>query len=279
MMRELLELRLSAEEAALYVPGYANQGLDPLDTVRLHLETHDPLVEELRAVEAGYRARGTTLFTMCAVRRHYTPRELQAAERLKVEFWPFFMPSGEECGTRYDEARACPLCGAGAPQLGELRLNVGRIPKSRDLAFTPGAEFIVSSRLVKAMRARRITGFELRPVLSKGGKPTDAWHQLIIPSATVKTAPPTFFGRSYLAPEPDETRCPKGHVLGRRLLSPLHVKRSSLQPLDWQALKGLLGSRQGLFRPHPLFIISQRLYRLLKELKVRNLNEEVAHVG
>ncbi|HLL06288.1 MAG TPA: hypothetical protein VK539_37295 [Myxococcaceae bacterium] len=277
-MRELLELRLSGAKAALHVPGYATQGLDPLDTVRLHLDVREPLVGKLRAVEAEYRARGTTLFTMSELTVHYTARELQAAEWLKVEFWPFFMPSGEECGTRYDEARACPLCGAGAPQLGELRLNVGRIPKSRDLALTPGAEFVVSSRLVKAMRAHRITGFELRPVLSKGGRPTDAWHQLIIPSATVEAAPPTHFGRTYLAPEPDETRCPKGHVLGRRVLSPLHVARSSLQPLDWQALKGLLGTRQGLFRPHPLFIISQRLYRLLKELKVRNLNEEVAHV-
>ncbi|WP_225412079.1 hypothetical protein [Stigmatella hybrida] len=277
-MREFLELRLSAEEAALYVPGYATKGLDPLDTVRLHRDVNDPLVEKLRSIEAGYQAQGTTLFSMCAVRRHYTPRELQAAEHLKVEFWPFFMPSGEECGTQYEDARACPLCGAGAPQLGELRLNVGRIPKSRDLAVTPGAEFVVSSRLVKAMRAHRITGFELRPVLSKGGKPTEAWHQLIIPSATVEAAPLARFGKSYLAPEPDETRCPRGHVLGRRLLSPLHVARSSLKALDWQALRGLLGARQGLFRPHPLFIISQRLYRLLKKLKVRNLNEEVAHV-
>jgi hypothetical protein len=57
------------------------------------------------------------------------------------------------------------------------------------------------------------------------------------------------------------------------------VAPSSLKALDWQALRGLLGARQGLFRPCPLFIISQRLYRLLKELKVRNLNEEVAHVG
>ncbi|HEX8699720.1 MAG TPA: hypothetical protein VF815_12830 [Myxococcaceae bacterium] len=277
-MRETLELRLSGAKAALHVPGYETQGLDQLDTVRLHLEVHDPLVKQLRAVEAEYRARGTTLFTMCELSIHYTASELQAAEHLKVEFWPFFMPSGEECGTPYDDARACPLCGAGAPQLGELRLNVGRIPKSRDLAVTPGAEFVVSSRLAKAMRAHRITGFELRPVLSKGGKPTEAWHQLIIPAATVEPTLPTRFGKSYLAPEPDETRCPRGHVLGRRLLSPLHVARSSLHALDWQALRGLLGARQGLFRPHPLFIISQRLYRLLKKLKVRNLNEEVAHV-
>jgi hypothetical protein len=150
---------------------------------------------------------------------------------------------------------------------------------SMHTAGRAGAEFVVSSRLVEAMRAHRITGFELRPVLSKGGKPTQAWHQLIIPSATVETAPPTRFGKTYLAPEPDETRCPRGHVLGRRLLSPLHVAPSSLKALDWQALRGLLGARQGLFRPCPLFIISQRLYRLLKELKVRNLNEEVAHVG
>jgi hypothetical protein len=60
--------------------------MNPLDTVRLHLDVNDPLVEKLRAIEARYQAQGTTLFTMCAVRRHYTPRELQAAEHLNLGY-------------------------------------------------------------------------------------------------------------------------------------------------------------------------------------------------
>jgi hypothetical protein len=278
-MREVLELRMPGRDALRYLPELMEESQDPREPVRLHLNARDPLVERLRPIEAEYRAQGHTLFTMCMVTRRYTQRELLAAERLKVEFWPFFMPSGEQCGTLYDDSRACPHCGAGAPQTSELRLDVGRIPKSRDLAVTPGAEFVVSARLAKAMRARRITGYELRPVLSRGGKPTDAWHQLIIPSATAEAAPPALFGNSYLAPEPDEARCPQGHVLGLRLLSPLHLARESLRRTDWQCLRGLLGLRQGLFRPYPLFIISQRLYRLLKELKVRHLNEEVVHLA
>jgi hypothetical protein len=188
-MRELLEVRLSGAKVAQHIPELASEDQDPLGTVRLRLGVRDPLVEKLRALEAEFGTQGKTLFTMCEVRRLYTPRELQAAERLKVEFWPFFMPSGEQCGTVYDDSRACPHCGAGAPQVNELRLEAGRIPKSRDLALTPGAEFVVSARLVRAMRAHRITGYELRPVLNKAGKPTEDWHQLIIPSATAEAVP------------------------------------------------------------------------------------------
>jgi len=277
-MREILELRLSAAKAAQYIPEAVSQNQDPLDTVRLVLDAHDPLVERLRSVEATFWARGETLFTMCEITRRYTPRELQSAERLKVEFWPFFMPSGEECGTAYDDSRACSHCGAGAPQVGALRLKVGRIPKSRDLVITPGAEIVVSARLAGAMQARGITGHGLRPVLDTNDKASADWHQLIIPVKTAEPVAPTRFGKDYLAPEPDSARCPSGHILGMRLLSPIHVSRSSLEAKDWLCTRGLLGLRQGLFRPYPLLLISQRLYRLLKELKVRHLNEEVAHL-
>jgi hypothetical protein len=128
------------------------------------------------------------------------------------------------------------------------------------------------------MQAHGITGHELRPVLDTNGKPTAHWHQLVIPLKTVEPVAPTRFGKDYLAPEPDSARCPSGHVLGMRLLSPLHVSRSSLEDKDWLCIRGLLGLRQGLFRPYPLLLISQRLYRLLKELKVRHLNEEVTHL-
>jgi hypothetical protein len=157
-------------------------------------------------------------------------------------------------------------------------LKLGRIPKSRDLAITPGSEIVVSARLAEVMRTHGITGYELHPVLGTTGTPSTDWHQLLIPSKRVEAVAPTRFGKDYLAPEPDSARCPRGHVLGMRLLSPLHVSRSSLEEKDWLCTRGLLGLRQGLFRPYRLLIISQRLYRLLKELKVRHLNEEVTNL-
>jgi hypothetical protein len=135
-MREILELRTSEEEAKRHLPPGVGERLGHVR--RLRLDVKDPLVEKLKAIEAEYRARGTTLFSMCAVSRLYTPRELEAAEYLKVELWPYFRPTGEECGTAYDESTACSHCGAGARQVNELHLELSRIPRSRDLSLTLG---------------------------------------------------------------------------------------------------------------------------------------------
>jgi hypothetical protein len=276
-MREILELRMSTEEAERHLPSGVGKDLG-YGVRRLLLDVEDPLVEKLRALEAEYRAQGTTLFSMCEVSRHYTPRELRAAEFLLVEFWPFFRPTGEECGTLYDESTACSFCGAGGRQVNALHLELRRIPKSRDLALTMGGEYVISSQLAEVLRQHRITGYELRPIVSKGGRPGSDHHQLVIPSAIAEIVPPTRAGRTYLAPEPDPNRCPEGHILGHRLLSPLHLSRNSLGELDWVFTRQRFGSRQGLFRPYPLMIVTQRLYRLLAEQKVRCLHAEVVHL-
>jgi hypothetical protein len=128
------------------------------------------------------------------------------------------------------------------------------------------------------LRAHGSTGYELRPIVSKGGRPTSDWHQLVIPSATAEIVPPTQAGDSYLAPEPDPSRCPEGHIFGFRLLSPLYLSRTSLGGQDWMLTRQRFGIRQGLFRPYREILVSQRLYRLLKEQKVRHLQAEVAHL-
>jgi len=205
-MREFLELRLSAEEAALYVPGYATQSLDPLDTVRLHLDVREPLVEKLRTVKADYQEQGTTLFTMCELTVHYTAKELQAAEWIKVEFWPFFMPSGEECGTRYDEARACLLCGAGAPQLGELRLNVAASPR----AGTWLSPLVLSSSSPRAWS--RPCGPAASPASNcarcsvRAADPRMPGISSSSPRPRCKPPPPTHFGRTYAVGKPKCSR-------------------------------------------------------------------------
>lgn len=277
-MREILELRTSEEEAALYVPPDVGETLPMGHVRRLLLDVNHPLVEKLRAIELEYRAQGTTLFSMCVVKRHYTPRELRAAEYVMVGFWPFFRPTGAECGTRYDDSTACPRCGSGARQANELHLELRRIPKSRDIAITMGGEYVITSRLAEVLRQHRITGYELRPIVSKGGRPTSDHHQLVIPSATAEVVPPTQAGGNYLYPEPDSSRCPDGHVLGHQLLSSLYVSRDSLGDLDWVFTRQKFGMRGNLYHPLPRMIVTQRLYRLLAEQKVRHLQAEVVHL-
>lgn len=197
-MRETLKLRVVPEIAALLPPGAGEES--STGTRQLLLEVNDPLVETLRTYEIEHRARGATVFTTCELIRRYTPRELAAAEFLFVTFWPFFTPTGEECGTVYDESTACSYCGAGARQVSPLHLEPRRIPKARDIAPTLGGELVVSERLVEAMKKHRITGYETRPLLTRSGRPIEGRFQLIIPSSVLKATPPTCFGTNYLAP-------------------------------------------------------------------------------
>jgi hypothetical protein len=271
-MKETLKLRVVPEIAALLPAGVGEES--STGTRQLLLEVDDPLVETLRTYEAEHRARGETVFTMCELIRRYTPKELAAAGFLFVTFWPFFTPTGEECGTVYDESTACSSCGAGACQVSPLHLEPRRIPKARDIAPTLGGELVVSERLSEAMKKHRITGYEPRPLLTRSGRPIEGRFQLIIPSSVLETSPPTRFGTNYLAPEPDASRCPQGHVAGHSLLSPLHISRGSLDGNDWASTRQLLGARLGLFRPQPMMVISQRLYRLLKDLEVRGFQAE-----
>ncbi|HYO57815.1 hypothetical protein [Archangium sp.] len=275
-MKEILKLRVVPEIAALLPPGLGEES--SIGTLQLMLDVNDPLVEKLRGYEVEHRTRGATIFTACEIIRRYTPRELAASEHLLVTFWPFFMPTGEECGTVYDESTACSYCGAGARQVSPLHLDSRRIPKTRDIAPTLGGELVVSERLAEAMKKHRITGYELRPLLARSGRLIGGRFQLVIPSSALEAVPPTLFGTNYLAPEPDASRCPHGHVAGHSLLSVLHISRSSLDGNDWACTRQRVGLRLGLFRPLPMMVISQRLYRLLGDMEVRGFQAQVVQL-
>jgi hypothetical protein len=275
-MRETIEVRISTDKARHFLP--PDMGEDWDITRRLELDVEDPLVETIRKHEEEEHRRGTTMVTFWQVRRRYSQRELQSAELLWMRVRPFFEPTGEECGTLYDESQACTACGAGARQVSELHLDLKRIPKGRDIAQTLGGELVVSSRLAEALLTHGITGMELRPVLGKQGERSKAWHQLVIPSCALQVAAPTRVGNTFFVPEPDTARCPKGHTLGLRVLSEVYVSRASLDGNDWSCTRQGVGLRQGLFRPQPLLLISQRLYRLLAEMKVRRFDVEVARL-
>jgi hypothetical protein len=280
-MREILELRVEEEEAhrifrsdegTLLPTGSVRKVLLPLDDVRI------PHIEK---INRELRKRDRAFFFGWAIHRHYSEKELQAAELFHL--WPraAFEPVGEECGTRYDEAKACPQCGAGAPQLSELVLELRRVPKRADIARTIADELIVSSRLVDAMRARGITGAEYLPVRKAGKKSLTStdWHQLVVTAPPVDIVGPTVTGNGpFDLDERDEHRCPRGHLAGLNLLSELHIARRSYAGSDWAWTRQLFGTRMGVLRPAPSLLISPKLRALLVELEVKKLTLEVAHL-
>ena len=275
-MRELIEVRLFADEAKQFLPPQI--GREKGLSRQVLLELNDPLVEQIRQHEQEKRRQDSVAVTYWEIHRKYTPRELKEARLLWLRVRPFFEPTGEDCGTVYDETTACPRCGFGARQVGPLRLELKRIPK-RDIAQTLGGEIVVSARLAEQMKAAGIRGYELGPVVSHQGKPTPYWHQLLLLECSVELAPETRVGADFFIPQPDEAHCPQGHVAGFTVLSEVHLQRSSVGEADWLCTRQAMGPRMGAFRPLPLLLISQRLYQLLTSLKVKRFDVEVAHLG
>ncbi len=165
-MRESVEFRIPEEDASRFLAADAGRVLG--ETVRaLEVAVDDPLYLWVGELDRRLQEEGTRFFYGWEVKRRYTHKELEAAELFGLEITAVFEPTGEECGTIYDETTACPACGAGRTQLSELILDLRRAPKSKHIARTIADEWIVSQRLAELLVDARMTGFELRRVRHK----------------------------------------------------------------------------------------------------------------
>ncbi|HYO59324.1 hypothetical protein [Archangium sp.] len=282
-MRETVEFRISEQKAQRFLKPRDGKPLGR-STRKLVLDTNDIRYALVGRIEHEFMKQGSSFFTYWDIRRTYTKKELDSAELFYLRMRSAFEPEGEQCGTQYDESVACPHCSVGARQLNELRLDPSSLPRGKDITRTIAySEIIVSARLVEALRAHGITGTRFHPVLRKnGGGTLDAWCQLEVTSQPLGVAPATRFGVSPFDPdEQGEYRCPLGHVAGLDILSELSVRREDWDGADLCAAKQWLGYRSrngGAFRPYPMLLVSQKLRRLLGELKAKGFELEVAHL-
>lgn len=276
-MREVIEFRIPEERAATFLePGLGSSLGGSVRKVVLPME--DPRVRLIGDLDREFDKRGQSFFYGWHISRSYTRKELETAELLQLIIGPFFEPTGEMCGTEYDESMACPHCGAKAVQRGDLRMDIRRIPKKKDLTITLAGESLISTRLVKHLKEHGITGAEYRPVRHTTGELIDEWRQLVVTSAPVEILPPTRVGGGpFDLDEQGRFRCPLKHVVGLHRLSELWVKRADHDGSDWVRTQQLIGTRRGELRPEEQLLISPRLYRLLMALKVKRFEIEVAH--
>jgi hypothetical protein len=172
-MKELCEFRVQEQHASrLFAPnegkklGWTKQFGDEFVTVRkVELLVDDPKFKRVGELEALIKKEPHGFFFAgWYFHRRYTAEEIKAAELFQLRNAPAFEPTGEECGTVYDEAVSCPTCGAGRKQVSPLKLNLRKIPKTKDLARTIADEWVVSQRLVNALVDANISGVEFQPV-------------------------------------------------------------------------------------------------------------------
>jgi hypothetical protein len=107
----------------------------------------------------------------------------------------------------------------------------------------------------------------------------EPWYQLAVnPSVNVNSATKTG-NKPFDEDEKNEYRCRKGHTIGLAVLSELVIDKDSWDGSDIAATKQLIGVNRGLLRTSPLLVISQRLYRLMRETACRGFTVEVVHLA
>jgi hypothetical protein len=285
-MREIIEFRIPEHDAQEHLD--ASVGVVLGGSVRkVVVATDDPLFQHICNLDRDFRAKNNCFYTSWNLHRRYTKTELNAAEVFNLKIKRTFEPSGEVCGTVYDESTACELCGSGAAQRTDLILdprNLTRAEKSGlDTAKTIADEIVVSEKFVRFFESGGFTGAEFRPVRQKA-KPTVAitgWRQLYSTQYLVSIVPPTKTG---VSPSEDDAkgayRCPRGHTIGLNLISELWVSREDFEnrKCDLAFTRQHVGTRRGLLRPTPLLLISPRLWRALEEGGLKGFAVEVAHL-
>src|SRR5271156_6372012 len=87
---------------------------------KLHIRVDDKRFQQIDQLQHQLRpSHGKPFFYSWNIDRHYTNKELDQAAWFQLKLLRYFEPSGEECGTLYDESSACQKCGAGAMQVSD----------------------------------------------------------------------------------------------------------------------------------------------------------------
>jgi RNA polymerase subunit RPABC4/transcription elongation factor Spt4 len=159
-LKTVIEYRISEEHARSVFDRDEGKSID--ETLRLiKLDVDDPRWSALGRIYSRHEGKG---FYDWRIERRYSTAEIQDAKLHFFQIKTGVLPTGEECGTVYNDDEMCPLCGARRVQASPLRLRLTNMPKKAEVAQTWGGESLVSDRVVQLMIAAGITGFGLGPV-------------------------------------------------------------------------------------------------------------------
>lgn len=280
-MKEVVELRIDYGYAHLLFK--EDEGKNLGTTVKIvKLTKDDPRYDQIPIIEQKVKKKYKEMFFYgWSIKRLYSKKELADAVLFHLMIETTFEPTGEECGTVYDETVACKLCGANRKQCGPLILKESSIPK-KDIVRTIAGEVVVSSRFASVLKQKGLKGVLLKPVCSSQGHVL-AYYQLFVPMEvelsqnTIVGVNPFDLSVSSL----DETyQCPHGDTIGLNLLSEPYILQSSIQITDcdlWSS-RQKIGVTRGLLRPESLYLCSSAFRKMVKDEKLKGFDFEIAHV-
>ena len=300
-MKELLELRIHSEYAHLLFR--EDEGKRLGDSIRLiRIDTSKPIFKQVGEVRKKLlEQHNEYLFHGWEYIREYSKEEIRDARFFQIFPFPF-MVAGEQCGTKYDESTACPICGAGAKMIPPLKMRRSSIPK-KDISWTLGwgEEIIVTERFRQVMEENGITGMRFEPVYCRN-KPIEYFQ--LLPTYYAELSEKTKCGinpfdlrerdeKGFYYPKYNEEgvpiiaympppvyKCPNGDNVGLNVLSEGYVKNdSTIGGLDYFASRQTVGHKGvGLLRPHHLQFCSPKMRQVILDNDLKGAVFEVAHI-
>jgi len=282
-MKEIYELRVFERYAARVLAetqgvSIAN-GLGRLVKVSRDEETFQSLAELDDRVRIEEGKPG--IISAWRVKRKYSNAEIEAAQLFSLAVAKTFEPAGEECGTAYDEASACSICGSGAKQRTPLFLPRRAIPASQDIARTIAGEIVVSRRFRDLAAQLDLTGADFVPIHDDRRSQDESkdWFQLVIRGDLAEVSPQTRAGNGPFDDDQEgKYRCPWGDLIGLNLLSEVSIVSETRDDADVFSSRQFVGVRRGLLRPEKVVLASRRLYKLIKSERLKGFEFEVAYL-
>lgn len=274
-MKETLELRINYDYAHFLFKVDEGQNIGTsVKVVELSKEDSRYRQVPIIAEEVRKKYNGKFFFGW-KIGRKYSRRELDTAILLHLKIKTIFEPTGEECGTLYDETAACTICGANRKQVSPLILEKGTMPK-KDIAKTIGGEVVVSEKFVNAVKRRNLKGLQF------GAVNVEKYYQLIA-NTDIELSPNTIVGINPFdlstSNEGEIYKCPKGDTIGLNLLSEPYVLNSqSIGKYDFYASRQKVGVRRGLLRPEPIYFCSPAFRKMVEEEKLSGFEFEITNI-
>ena len=274
-MKETLELRINYDYAHLLFKADEGQNIGTsVKVVELSKEDSRYRQVPIIAEEVRKKYNGKFFFGW-KIGRKYSRRELDTAILLHLKIKTIFEPTGEECGTLYDETAACTICGANRKQVSPLILEKGTMPK-KDIAKTIGGEVVVSEKFVNAVKRRNLKGLQF------GAVNVEKYYQLTA-NTDIELSPNTIVGINPFdlstSNEGEIYKCPKGDTIGLNLLSePYDLNSQSIGKYDFYASRQKVGVRRGLLRPEPIYFCSPAFRKMVEEEKLSGFEFEITNI-
>lgn len=273
-MKEVCELRINNTFIDLLPKTIIGYDIGPVTRIKIEKGTSE--YQLIKDISEKIKAKNSeSFFYGWGINRKYSKSELANALLFTLNMSNVFEPTGEECGTLYNETVACEICGANRKQASPLILKKGTIPK-KDIAISIGGEVVVSEKFVIAVRQRNLKGLKLSHINIEKYSQLTADAEIELSSNTIVGVNPFDLSTSN---EGEIYKCPKGHTIGLNLLSEAFVLHSpSIWEYDFIASKQKIGVKRGLLRPEPIYFCSQAFRKMVEDEKLSGFEFEIANI-